>query len=41
MFNSQSDSEEESAIPFNMDLWADNSLAATLEFDAKDPTNWN
>jgi hypothetical protein len=38
MFNSQSDSEEESAIPFNMDLWADNSLAATLEFDAKDPT---
>ena len=39
MFNSQSDSEEESAIPFNMDLWADNSLAATLEFDAKDPTS--
>jgi len=38
MFNSQSDSEEESAILFNMDLWADNSLAATLEFDAKDPT---
>ena len=38
MFNSQSDSEEESAIPFNMDLWADNSLTATLEFDAKDPT---
>jgi hypothetical protein len=37
MFNSQSDSEEESAVSFNLDLWADNSLAATLEFDAKVP----
>ena len=37
MFNSGGDSEE-SAIRFNFDLWADNSLAATLEFDAKDPT---
>jgi hypothetical protein len=37
MFNSGGDSEE-SAIRFNFDLWADNSLAATLEFDAKEPT---
>jgi hypothetical protein len=38
MFSSESDSEEESAIRFNFDLWAENSLAATLEFDAKDPS---
>ena len=37
MLSSGGDSEE-SAIRFNFDLWADNSLAATLEFDAKDPT---